>query len=100
MPKGRMRKGVPRPTRDEVFTPEVKEHNAMLSKFRVVVENIIGQLKTWRILSCKYRNSMRGKGPVTFAKLHRIIVTMVNERLKVRPLRKDGWTPPPYSPVA
>jgi hypothetical protein len=98
MPKGRSKKGVPAPTRAQVFTDDVKEQNAYLSKFRVVVENTIGQLKAWDVPSSKYRNSMRGKGPVTFAKLHRIIVTMVNERLKLRPLRKEGWVPPKYEP--
>jgi hypothetical protein len=92
---GGRRRGEPKPTRAEVFTPAVRERNRRFSQFRVVVENTIGQLKTWSILSTRYRGSMRGKGPVAFAKVHRIIVAIVNERLKLRPLRAPFWQPPP-----
>jgi hypothetical protein len=94
MPNGRPRKGEPKPKRADVFTPDVIEHNRRLSQLRVVVENTIGHLKRWRILSDKYRGSLHGKGPVTFDKVHRIIVTMCNERIRRSPLRPDGWIPP------
>jgi hypothetical protein len=38
---------------------------------------------------------MRGKGPLVFSKVHRIIVAIVNERLKLHPLRQRFWQPPP-----
>ena len=39
---------------------EEKEYNAGLSRLRVKVENVLGKIKTFRILSDRYRNKRKG----------------------------------------
>jgi len=39
-----------------------KEYNTALSRIRVKIENIIGDLKTFRILSDRYRNKRKRYG--------------------------------------
>ena len=41
------------------LTQSEKQHNRSLSQMRIIVENIIGDLKTFRILSERYRNKMK-----------------------------------------
>ena len=42
-------------TKNHKLTNEDKENNRTISKQRIIVENIIGDLKKFRILSDKYR---------------------------------------------
>ncbi|OHB18671.1 MAG: transposase [Parcubacteria group bacterium RIFCSPHIGHO2_01_FULL_56_18] len=48
--------------RNEVLTKEQKTFNHKLSSKRVVVENVIGFLKRFRIISDRYRNRRRRFG--------------------------------------
>jgi hypothetical protein len=55
------------------LTKEEKEKNKILSKVRVIVENILGDIKTFRIMSDRYRNKR-----VRFNLKFRIIAGIVN----------------------
>jgi len=46
-------------TKTKPLDAEEKEYNRALSRIRVKVENIIGDLKTFRILSDRYRNKCK-----------------------------------------
>jgi hypothetical protein len=48
--------------RNEVLTNEQKKFNHRLSSKRIVVENVIGFLKRFRIISDRYRNRRRRFG--------------------------------------
>lgn len=49
-------------TKNKPLDQEEKEYNIGLSRFRVKVEHIIGDLKTFRILSHRYRNKRKKYG--------------------------------------
>jgi hypothetical protein len=49
-------------TKKHPLTKEQKKKNRLLSKSRVLVENIIGKLKVFRILAEKYRNRRKRFG--------------------------------------
>jgi hypothetical protein len=49
-------------TKDKPLNGEEKEYNHALSRIRVKVENILGQLKVFRILSDRYRNKRKRYG--------------------------------------
>lgn len=55
------------------LTEKQKESNTILSKVRVIVENIIGDIKVFRIMSDRYRNKM-----IRFNIKFRIIAGIVN----------------------
>lgn len=48
--------------RNEVFTTQQKKFNHQLSSRRIVVENVIGFLKRFRIISDRYRNRRKRFG--------------------------------------
>jgi len=48
--------------RNRPLTKEQKEHNKKISKLRVVIENVIGDLKKFKIISERYRNRRRRFG--------------------------------------
>ncbi len=41
------------------MTQDQKDHNCALSKARVKIENVFGQIKTFKILSERYRNKWK-----------------------------------------
>jgi len=47
-------------TKEKPLHQEEKEYNRALSKVRVKIENVIGQLKQFHILSDRYRNKRKG----------------------------------------
>ncbi len=49
-------------TKTKPLDKEEKEYNHALSRYRVIVENIIGDIKTFRILSDRYRNKRKRYG--------------------------------------
>jgi hypothetical protein len=55
------------------LTDEEKEYNTALSKFRVKVENVLGDIKIFRIMSHRYRNKR-----IRFNEKIRIIAGLVN----------------------
>jgi len=60
-------------TKTKPLDKEEKEYNHALSRYRVIVENIIGDIKTFKILSDRYRNKRKRYG----IKFH-IIAGIVN----------------------
>jgi hypothetical protein len=46
-------------TKHHKLTKEDKKQNKNISKKRILVENVIGCLKRFRILECRYRNKRR-----------------------------------------
>lgn len=60
-------------TKTKPLDQEEKEYNHALSRYRVTVENIIGDVKTFKILSDRYRNKRKRYG----VKFH-IIAGIVN----------------------
>lgn len=67
-------------TKTKPLDEEEKEYNRALSRFRVIVENIIADIKTFKILSDRYRNKRKRYG----IKFH-IIAGIVN--------LKNGFAP-------
>lgn len=49
-------------TKDKPLSKEEKEYNRALSRIRVKVENVLGQIKVFRILSDRYRNKSKRYG--------------------------------------
>lgn len=49
-------------TKTKPLDKEEKEYNQALSRYRVIVENIIGDIKTFKILSDRYRNKRKRYG--------------------------------------
>jgi hypothetical protein len=46
-------------TKTKPLDPEEKQYNKALSRVRIIVENILGDMKTFRILSDRYRNKRK-----------------------------------------
>lgn len=65
------------------LTDEQKAHNRRISHYRIVVENTICQLKTFRVLAHLYRHARESHSAV-FA----IVAALVNRRIRRRPLRQ------------
>lgn len=49
-------------TKTKPLSEEEKEYNQSLSRLRVVVEHILGDIKTFRILADRYRNKRKRYG--------------------------------------
>jgi hypothetical protein len=65
------------------LTDEQKTRNRRISHYRIVVENTICQLKTFRVLAHVYRHARESHSDV-FA----IVAALVNRRIRRRPLRQ------------
>jgi hypothetical protein len=65
------------------LTDEQKARNRRLSHYRIVVENTICQLKTFRVLAHVYRHARESHSDI-FA----IVATLVNRRIRRHPLRQ------------
>ena len=65
------------------LTAEQKARNRRISHYRIVVENTICQLKTFRVLAHVYRHARESHSDV-FA----IVAALVNRRIRRRPLRQ------------
>ena len=48
--------------KNKKLTPQQKAENKALAKKRIIVENVIGKLKNFRIFKAKYRNRRRRFG--------------------------------------
>jgi transposase len=64
------------------LTDEQKAFNRRLSKARVVVENTICQIKTFRVMADRYRHPRDSRNDV-----FNIVAALVNRRIQRRPLR-------------
>jgi len=64
------------------LTDDQKARNHRVSQARIVVENTIAQLKTFRVLADRYRHPRSSHNQV-----FGIVVSLVNQRIERRPLR-------------
>lgn len=64
------------------LTEQQKAHNRSVSQARVIVENTLAQVKSFRVLSDRYRHP-RASHNETFV----IVAALVNRRIQRRPLR-------------
>jgi hypothetical protein len=66
--------------------------NRKISEVRVVVENAIRAVKSYKILAGVFRHWRYGKGQINGDNILTICVTLANRRIKRNPLRHDNWT--------
>jgi len=72
-----------------------KKYNRILASIRVVVENVIGQLKKWRIINGVYRHfSVTTQNQIDFNLVVRVLVKLTAEKLQQRPLRSPTFKLP------
>jgi DDE superfamily endonuclease len=64
------------------LTDDQKKYNRRVSRVRVVVENTIAQIKTFRVMAEIYRHDREG-----YHDLFQIVAVLVNRRIRRRPLR-------------
>jgi hypothetical protein len=82
--------------RKQRLTALQKEENQKLSQYRVVVENAIGAMKRWRILSTKYSYySTAKKGMVDINIVVKVVAALTNRKIRIKPLRDCRWRPRP-----
>ena len=84
-------KGQPR----ETLSANEKAKNTTISKYRVVVENTIGQVKRWKILSdcyCHYIASNETQ-QIPFEDILWVCASLTNQKIKKKPLQSDDWQP-------
>jgi hypothetical protein len=68
--------------KDEELTDAEKKRNHRISQKRIVVENTIAQVKTFRVLYHVYRHAREA-----YNDFFRIVAALVNRRIRRRPLR-------------
>lgn len=77
------------------LTSEQRRYNRILSSIRVVVENVIAQLKRWRIIKGVYRHfSMTSNNQIDFNLVIRVLVKLVSKKLENHPLRSPRFKLP------
>ena len=67
------------------LTKEQKEHNRRVSRLRVVVENSIAQIKTFRVMAEVYRHARED-----YHDIFQIVAVLVNRRIQRCPLRRPS----------
>ena len=77
--------------RRRALTNIQKRWNTKLSEVRVVVENSIRVIKTYKILSGVFRHWRNGKGQINGNHILTICVALANRRIKKKPLRAANW---------
>ena len=73
------------------LTNAQKRWNTKLSEVRVVVENSICVIKTFKILSGVFRHWRNGRGQINGNHILTICVALANRRIKRKPLRAADW---------
>ena len=96
--RGEVPKKKPKKTKanpNPMLSSEEKERNKVLSSYRVIVENTLGQLKHWKILSGKFRHYTASSPiqKISFEDILDVCTGFTNQKLKSSPLRAPGWAP-------
>lgn len=78
------------------LTTEQKNWNRNLSQVRVVVENAIRVIKTYKILAGVFRHWRYGRGQIKGKHILTVCVTLANRRIKKTPLRSEDWMSPSW----
>ena len=84
-----------KPTNTQL-TQEQKDYNKKLSKIRVVIENVIAQIKNWRIFKTVFRHydsTESKKNQIPFDRVVRVVCCLTNMKIKQTPLRSKDWKP-------
>lgn len=69
-------------------------YNKMISQYRVIVENSIGQLKAWRVLKGVYRQHRESRHMhIALDDVVYVCTVLTNMQLVKKPLRAPGWKP-------
>ena len=68
-----------------------KSHNTKLSEVRVVVENSIHVIKTYKVLSGVFHHWRNGHGQINGNHVLTICIALANRRIERKPLRTDDW---------
>ena len=68
-----------------------KSRNTKLSEVRVVVENSIRVIKTYKVLAGVFRHWRNGHGQINGNHVLTICIALANQRIKQKPLRTDDW---------
>jgi len=72
-----------------------KRQNRILSSMRAVVENVIGQIKNWKVLAGVFRHfSTRKHNQIDLDLVIRVVTKIVALQLQRRPLRSSTWQVP------
>ena len=77
--------------RNRLLTNAQKSHNTKLSEVRVVVENSIHVIKTYRVLGGVFHYWRNGHGQINGSHVLTICIALANQRIKQKPLRTDDW---------
>ena len=80
-----------RKPRKGVLTNEQKRYNHKLAEMRVVVENSIRAIKSFKIMSTVFRHWRYGQGQIDGNDILRVCVCLANRRIKKNPLRGPDW---------
>jgi hypothetical protein len=77
------------------LTEAKKKYNRILASNRAVIENVIGQLKKWRIIKRVYCHfSVTTRNQIDFNLVIRVLVKLTAAKLKQRPLRSATFKLP------
>lgn len=80
-----------RKPRTGTLTTSEKQFNQKLSEMRVVVENSIRVIKTFKIMSTVFRHWRYGRGQINGNDILHVCVCLANRRIKQKPLRDPNW---------
>jgi hypothetical protein len=71
--------------RNHPLTPEEKQYNGVLSKYRIVVEHTLAQMNQFQVLAQTYRHPREHHGTIL-----RVVAGLVNRRIEQCPLKTYG----------
>jgi hypothetical protein len=76
------------------LTESQRKYNTALSKIRVIIENVIGQIKKWKILGTVYRHfSLSKNNQISFELVIRVVTKLTALLINNSHLRAKNWTP-------
>jgi hypothetical protein len=77
----------------EILTETQRQYNTALSKIRVVIENVISQIKKWKILVTVYRHfSLSKNNQVSLELVIRVVTKLTALPVNNSHLRTKNWT--------
>jgi hypothetical protein len=78
----------------ETLTKVQRKYNTSLSKIRVIIENVIGQIKKWKILGTVYRHfSVSKNNKISFELVIRVVAKLTALLINNSHLRAKNWIP-------
>ena len=71
--------------RNHPLTPEQKDFNRVLGRYRIIVEHTLAQMNQYQILAQMYRHGRADHGRIV-----RVVAGLVNRRIAEHPLKTYG----------